>query len=49
MTLLAPLASHPTHCPHCSSEQTSLHGARAGCAAIAVMNGPCLFKVTLIP
>lgn len=21
MTLLTPLASHPTHCPHCSSEQ----------------------------
>ncbi|WP_232797354.1 hypothetical protein [Proteus columbae] len=21
MTLLAPPASHPTHCPHCSSEQ----------------------------
>ncbi|MEY0663289.1 hypothetical protein AB7281_11675 [Providencia rettgeri] len=21
MTLLDPLASHPTHCPHCSSEQ----------------------------
>ncbi|HEM7507726.1 TPA: hypothetical protein U2J54_000696 [Providencia rettgeri] len=21
MTLLTPPASHPTHCPHCSSEQ----------------------------